>query len=63
MYHRIVIRVVLQNFERFGQGDYESMLKGMSPSIIHTFSGQHTLGGTRHRIPAMRLWFAGFFRG
>jgi len=62
MYHRIVKQIVLQNFERLSQGDYESMLKGMSPSITHTFSGQHTLGGTRHSVPAMREWFSRLFR-
>ncbi|GAB3725544.1 nuclear transport factor 2 family protein [Spirosoma lituiforme] len=62
MYHRIVKQIVLQNFERLSQGDYEFMLKGMSPSITHTFSGQHTLGGTRHSVPAMREWFARLFR-
>ncbi|RYF52593.1 MAG: nuclear transport factor 2 family protein [Cytophagaceae bacterium] len=62
MYHRIVKQIVHQNFERLSQGDYESMLKGMSPSITHTFSGQHTLGGTRHSVPAMREWFARLFR-
>lgn len=34
----------------------------MSPSITHTFSGQHMLGGTRHSVPAMRHWFALLFR-
>ena len=62
MYHRIVKNIVLQNFARLSGGDYESMLKGMSPSIIHTFSGQHALGGTRHSVAAMRDWFARLFR-
>ncbi|MCK8495317.1 hypothetical protein M0L20_25860 [Spirosoma sp. RP8] len=31
MYHRIVETIVHHNFERLSQGDYESMLKGMSP--------------------------------
>ena len=62
MYHRIVKNIVLQNFARLGQGDYETMLKGMSPSITHTFGGQHALGGTRHSVPAMREWFGRLFR-
>lgn len=62
MYHRLVKQIVCQKFERLSQGDYESMLKGMAPSITHIFSGKHSLGGTRHSVPAMRQWFARLFR-
>lgn len=62
MYHRLIKRIVLRNFARLSQGDYASMLGGMSPSITHTFSGQHALGGTRHSVAAMGDWFARLFR-
>lgn len=62
MYHRLINQIVRQNFARLSQGDYASMLQGMSPSITHTFSGEHALGGTRHSVPAMRAWFARLFR-
>lgn len=62
MYHSIVRRIVLQKFKNLSAGDYESMLAGMSSSLIHTFSGMHALGGTRHSVPAMREWFGRLFR-
>lgn len=52
-----VRKMVKRSFESLNHGDYESVLKGISPSITHTFSGTHALGGTRHSIEAMRQWF------
>lgn len=57
MYAFFVRRMVKHSFESLNRGDYESVLKGISPSITHTFSGNHALGGTRHSIEAMRRWF------
>jgi ketosteroid isomerase-like protein len=57
MYAFIVRKMVKQSFEFLNQGNYESVLEGISPSITHTFSGTHALGGTRHSIEAMRQWF------
>jgi ketosteroid isomerase-like protein len=57
MYAYFVRQFVQQTFESLNQGDYESVLKGVSPSITHTFSGTHALGGTRHSIEGMRQWF------
>lgn len=57
MYAFFVRKTVKRVFEYLNQGDYESVLKGISPSITHTFSGTHALGGTRHSIEAMRQWF------
>lgn len=57
MYAFLVRKTVEQAFESLNRGDYESVLKGVSPSITHTFSGAHALGGTRHSIEAMRQWF------
>ena len=57
MYSFMVRKVVKQVFESLNRGDYESVLKGISPSITHTFSGSHALGGTRHSIEGMRRWF------
>lgn len=57
MYHTIVKKLAIQSFENLNRGDYESVLKNISPSITHTFSGNHALGGTRHSVEAMRKWF------
>jgi ketosteroid isomerase-like protein len=29
----------------------------MAPRFEHTFSGTHSIGGTRHTVDAMRRWF------
>ncbi len=62
MYHFMVRRIVRRTFGCLNRGDYEAVLKGISPSVTHTFSGTHALGGTRHSIEAMRLWFQRLYR-
>ncbi len=62
MYHSIVKKLAIQSFENLNRGDYEAVLKNVSPSIVHTFSGNHALGGTRHSIAAMREWFGRLYR-
>ena len=62
MYHWLVRRLVRRIFESLSRGDYESVLKGVSPSVLHTFSGTHALGGTRHSVEAMRRWFQRLYR-
>jgi ketosteroid isomerase-like protein len=57
MYHFFVRRTVKRLFECLNRGEYEIVLKGISPSITHIFSGSHALGGTRHSVEAMRRWF------
>lgn len=61
MYHFIVKKIARNSFESLNQGDYETVLKGISPNITHTFSGKHPLGGTRHSVAAMRQWFERLF--
>lgn len=62
MYHFMVKKLAVQSFENLNRGDYESVLKNISPDISHTFSGNHSLGGTRHSVGAMREWFGRLFR-
>lgn len=57
MYTYFVRQFVKRTFESLNDGDYESVLKGVSPSSTHTFSGTHALGGTRHSVEGMRHWF------
>lgn len=61
MYHYIVKKIASASFEALNKGDYEKVLKGISPDITHTFSGNHPLGGTRHSVEAMRKWFKRLF--
>jgi ketosteroid isomerase-like protein len=61
MYHSIVRRLARKNFERLNSGDYESVLASIAPDIVHTFSGDHALGGTRHSVEGMRRWFQRLF--
>ena len=62
MYHWMVRRLIRRTFASLSRGDYESVLKGVSPSIVHTFGGTHALGGTRHSVEAMRRWFQRLYR-
>jgi ketosteroid isomerase-like protein len=62
MYSFFVRKFVRQVFQSLNEGDYETVLKGVSPTITHTFSGSHALGGTRHSIEAMRQWFQRLYR-
>lgn len=62
MYHTIVKKLAIQSFENLNRGDYEKVLKNISPSFTHTFSGNHVLGGTRHSVEAMRKWFERLYR-
>jgi ketosteroid isomerase-like protein len=62
MYHFIVRRTIKRMFDCLSSGDYETVLKGISPSISHTFSGTHSLGGTRHSVETMRRWFERLYR-
>ncbi|TDB67470.1 nuclear transport factor 2 family protein [Arundinibacter roseus] len=57
MYHYIIKQMVKKSFAALNRGDYESVLEGISPRIIHTFSGNHPIGGTRHSVESMRRWF------
>ena len=57
MYHYIIKQVTRKNFEALNRGNYESVLKTVSPNITHTFSGNHPIGGTRHTVESMRKWF------
>ena len=57
MYHYIVKRMAINSFLALNRGDYEAVLKNVSPGITHTFAGTHPIGGTRHTVESMRKWF------
>ena len=58
MYHAIVKRIAVRNFERVNDHDYDGLLKDCAPDIHHRFGGHHALGGERHDRTGLRDWFA-----
>jgi len=56
-----VERNVRATFRRVGQRDYETLLEQTAPSVLHVFSGDHALGGTRHTRDSLRRWFGRLF--
>jgi ketosteroid isomerase-like protein len=57
VYHALVKRISLRNFERVNQKDYEPLLRDCRPDVHHRFGGDHALGGERHDREALRRWF------
>jgi ketosteroid isomerase-like protein len=62
MYHAIVRRKLQKVFDDLNRGEYEGVLRGLSPRFEHVFFGAHALGGVRHSAQAYRLWFERLFR-
>lgn len=52
MYHRFVERKVRETFRQLSEGDWESSVGEMSPSLYHCFPGDHALGEPR----GLRVW-------
>ncbi len=57
MYHSIVKKIALKNFERVNRKEYAAVLAGCAPRIRHRFGGDHSLGGVRHDRDALGRWF------
>jgi len=57
MYHAIVKRIAVKNFERVNDHEYDAVLEDCAPDIHHRFGGHHALGGERHDREALRHWF------
>jgi ketosteroid isomerase-like protein len=62
MYKAMVQRTARHAFDQLNQGKYEPLLARLGPGFMHTFSGDHTLGGTRHTTEGMRRWFERLYR-
>lgn len=62
MYHTIVKRIAVKNFERVNQRDFDSLLKDCAPNVHHRFGGNHALGGERHGREALGRWFGRLVR-
>src|SRR5579875_3759469 len=56
MYHAMVKRIARKNFERVNQRDFRSLLKDCVPNVVHSFGGNHALGGVRHDREALGRW-------
>ena len=57
-YHHIIKRVVKYNFRCISEHRYEEVLKGVSDrSLVHTFAGDKSLGGTTHDKESLKRWF------
>ena len=62
MYRWIVSRRARRAFRLVGEGNYEEILRSVTPSIEHTYRGDNAVGGTRHSVDAMRRWFERVYR-
>ncbi len=62
MYHAIVRRKLVRVFEELGRGNQAYVLAGLAPRFEHSFAGIHPLGGMRHSVPSMQLWFDRLYR-
>lgn len=62
MYHSIVRRRVLASFDHLNRHDYQTVVASFSPTITHSFAGDHALGGTRHTQATARAWYERLFR-
>ena len=62
MYHLIVRAKVRGIFAAISRGDYEPMLASLAPTFRYRFYGDHALGGERHTVEAVRLWWERIFR-
>ncbi|MBL7255997.1 nuclear transport factor 2 family protein [Paractinoplanes lichenicola] len=56
MYHAIVKRIAVRNFQLVSDHNYEPLLKNCAPTIHHRFGGAHALGGERHDRDGLRRW-------
>ncbi len=62
MYHAMIRNRVLQTFAKLNEGEYEDTLAGMAKRFEHRFAGSSAIGGTRHTLPAFRMWFERLMR-
>lgn len=48
-------------FAELNRGNYEPVLDTLAPKFVHSFAGEHSLGGTRATAEAYRRWFERLF--
>lgn len=57
MYRLIVRRRTIAMFELLSHGDWEAVVSALDEDVLHTFPGEHPLGGTRNGREEVLLWF------
>lgn len=62
MYHAMARRKIRRMFAELSRGNFEPALRSLAPSFEQTFAGEHSLGGTRHSLPAFQAWFERLYR-
>lgn len=63
MFHALIRRRIRQIFAGLNRGEYETTLAAMAVHFEHRFAaGENPIGGTRHSLPAFRLWFERLMR-
>lgn len=62
MYHRFVAAKLRKAFAEINAGDWQPMVKTLTPNFTYVFYGSHALSGERHTVEAMSLWWERVFR-
>lgn len=62
MYHQIVRRKIQTTFDHLNRHEYQPVVASFAPEIVHSFAGNHALGGTRHNQALARQWYERLFR-
>jgi len=61
--YRFILRSkIRQAFGALSRGDAPTLLSSMSPTVHHTFPGDHALGGQRSDLRDVAAWFDRLFR-
>jgi ketosteroid isomerase-like protein len=58
MYHAIITRKVRSSFAALNRGDVGPVVAAFAPEHVHSFYGEHPLGGTRTQLETTRAWYA-----
>jgi len=57
MYRTIVRRRTVEMFGRLSRGEWEAVVAALDEDVLHTFPGDHPLGGSRNGREDVLLWF------
>lgn len=62
MYHVIVRQKIRTIFANLNRGNCEVLFASLTPTVHHSFAGEHALGGDRHSIETVKEWYGRLFR-
>jgi len=62
VYHAIVRRRIAGLFDAINRGDAEPVLGMFAPRFVHSFLGEHALGGSRTTPAHTRQWYERLYR-